>query len=620
MIKRFFISLLCLILFSGPVISVAAATDNSRIVRVGVYDNAPKIFTDTSGNASGFWPDIMGYIASQEGWKIQYIQGTWSECLQRLENNEIDVMPDVAYTEARAQIYDFPTQSAYTSWSQVFTRKGSSIQSVLDFEGKKIAVLQGSVNVEGPNGIKQLVQAFNVNCTFIETDSYKKVFELVQKGEADGGVTSKDFGYQHMADYNLIETPIIFQPSNLYFAFSKNASLTPYLIDRIDYQLKTIKDNKNSIYYQSLEKWFSGTSIKTVREYVMPLWAISALAAFGWCTLVLAVIFIILELRLKKRTKELTREIYERRQAEEAIRQSEAKYANLVEQSNDGIIIVQNGRMVFVNRKMIELTGYSLEEVIEKPFVDFLTPKYKPLVADRNRRRMLGEAVPYRYDAEIATSKGTVVAVDINAGIIEYMGQPATMAVIRDMTEQNRMWTALRDRENRLSLIYDNVSDVIFGIDAEPNDNFRFKSVNRRFLGVTGLSENQILGKLVQEIIPEPGLALAIGKYKEAIKTGHSVHWEEISQYPTGTKYGEVSLAPVPDANGNYTQLIGTVHDITERKHTDEELRQVPAAPGNTGRGKDKRAESKKRRAVSSQHPPAGNGPPEIRISGQHEP
>ena len=228
--------------------------------------------------------------------------------------------------------------------------------------------------------------------------------------------------------------------------------------------------------------------------------------------------------------------------------------------------------MVFVNRKMIELTGYSLEEVIEKPFVDFLTPKYKPLVADRNRRRMLGEAVPYRYDAEIATSKGTVVAVDINAGIIEYMGQPATMAVIRDMTEQNRMWTALRDRENRLSLIYDNVSDVIFGIDAEPNDNFRFKSVNRRFLEVTGLSENQILGKLVQEIIPEPGLTLAIGKYKEAIKTGYSVHWEEISQYPTGTKYGEVSLAPVPDAKGNYTQLIGTVHDITERKHTDEEL------------------------------------------------
>ena len=298
MVRRFFISLLCLILFCGPIISVTAATDNSIIVRVGIYDNAPKIFTDTSGNASGFWPDVMGYIASQEGWKIQYIQGTWSECLQRLENNEIDVMPDVAYTEARGELYAFSTEVAYTSWSQVFTRKGSSIQSVLDFDGEKIAVLQGSVNVEGTNGIKQLVQAFNVNCTFIETDSYEKVFDLVQKGEADGGVTSKDFGYKYMADYNLKETPIIFQPSNLYFAFSKNASLTPSLIDRIDYQLKTIKDNKNSIYYQSLEKWFSGTSIKTVREYVMPLWAISALAAFGSCALVLAVIFIILELRL----------------------------------------------------------------------------------------------------------------------------------------------------------------------------------------------------------------------------------------------------------------------------------------------------------------------------------
>ena len=109
-------------------------------------------------------------------------------------------------------------------------------------------------------------------------------------------------------------------------------------------------------------------------------------------------------------------------------------------------------------------------------------------------------------------------------------------------------------------------------IDVEPGDNYRFKSVNRRFLEVTGLSENQIVGKLVHEIIPEPARTMVIGKYKEAIKTGHPVHWEEVSQYPAGLKYGEVMVAPVFDANGNCTQLIGTVHDITERKLTEAEL------------------------------------------------
>ena len=118
---------------------------------------------------------------------------------------------------------------------------------------------------------------------------------------------------------------------------------------------------------------------------------------------------LILRSQVKSRTKDLTEEITKHKQADEAIRQSEAKYATLVQQSNDGIIIIQNGLMVFVNRMMIDLTGYSMEEVIGKPFSDFLTPKYKPLVADRNRRRMVGEAVPDRYDAEIATRNGTVV-------------------------------------------------------------------------------------------------------------------------------------------------------------------------------------------------------------------
>lgn len=204
---------LCLFLLYVSVFGTAVAADDSITVRVGIYENQPKIFTDDQGNASGFWPDIIGYIASKEGWKIEYIYGTWTECLKRLENNEIDMMPDVAYTEERSRQYDFSHETVYTSWSMVYTREGTDIQSLLDLEGKNIAVLKGSVNVEGPDGIKKLVSAFNIHCTFTEVDSYARVFELVKSGEADAGVTSKDFGYQHETDFNLVKTAIIFQPS-----------------------------------------------------------------------------------------------------------------------------------------------------------------------------------------------------------------------------------------------------------------------------------------------------------------------------------------------------------------------------------------------------------------------
>jgi len=130
---------------------------------------------------------------------------------------------------------------------------------------------------------------------------------------------------------------------------------------------------------------------------------------------------------------------------------------------------------------------------------------------------------------------------------------------------------ALREKEARLSLIYDNVNDVIYTISVEPSDRFRFTSVNRRFIEVTGLSEDKIVGKFVQDVIPKPAHALVLEKYKEAIKTKHVVRWEEVSQYPSGMKVGEVTVAPVFDAKGNCKQLIGTVHDITERKRVEEE-------------------------------------------------
>jgi signal transduction histidine kinase len=319
---------LCLLLLCVGLFGRVVAADDSVTVRVGIYENQPKIFTDDNGNASGFWPDIIGYIASEENWKIDYIHGTWSQCLERLENNEIDVMPDVALTEERNSLFDFSHEIVYTSWSMVYTRKGVDIQSILDLEGKNIAVLKGSVNVEGPDGIKVLVNKFDINCTFTEVDSYTRVFELVKSGDADAGVVSKDFGYQHEADFNLVKTAIIFQPSPLYFAFPKNSSLTPYLIERIDHHMKGLKQDYDSIYYQSLGKWFGE---KHTEKSVIPVWFIWALGGTGGLILLLAGGGLLLRAQVRSRTKELTEEIKEHKRAEEKLARYRHRLEVLVE-------------------------------------------------------------------------------------------------------------------------------------------------------------------------------------------------------------------------------------------------------------------------------------------------
>jgi ABC-type amino acid transport substrate-binding protein len=76
-------------------------------VKIGVYENHPKIFIDDNNTVSGFWPELLNYIAKKENWEIEYIRGTWSEGLTELEQKMIDIMPDVAFTEKRNKRYTF---------------------------------------------------------------------------------------------------------------------------------------------------------------------------------------------------------------------------------------------------------------------------------------------------------------------------------------------------------------------------------------------------------------------------------------------------------------------------------------------------------------------------------
>ncbi len=353
---------LCLSLFYISLLVMPVLADDSITLRVGIYENRPKIFTAPNGDAAGFWPEIIAYIAAEEGWEIEYVPGTWTECLDRLKNNEIAIMPDVAYTEERSELYAFSNETVYVSWSRVYTREGVGIESILDLEGKTVAVLQGSVNYEGPEGIKVLVSEFDVDCTFLETDSYTEVFELIESEEADAGVVSKDFGYQNEDDFNLVQTSIVFQPSSLYFAFPKDSSLTPYLIERIDSHIQLLKVNEDSIYYQALANWFG---IEVGKKPTVPGWLPWTLIAVGGIAILLGGGYLILSAQVRARTKALEQEIDQHQQTEEALRESEAFQSGLLSNSPIPISVINaDSSLRYVNPALEKLTGFTAEELL----------------------------------------------------------------------------------------------------------------------------------------------------------------------------------------------------------------------------------------------------------------
>ena len=124
----------------------------------------------------------------------------------------------------------------------------------------------------------------------------------------------------------------------------------------------------------------------------------------------------------------------------------------------------------------------------------------------------------------------------------------------------------LAAREEELAAIYEHVPGIVFYIAVETDGEFRFLSVSRDFLTATGLSREQVVGSLVRDVIPPPSREMVLNRYREAIRSGQSVRWEEESVYPAGQRYGEVAVTPLYGASGLATHLIGIVHDITERK------------------------------------------------------
>ncbi|MDZ7790437.1 MAG: transporter substrate-binding domain-containing protein [Xanthomonadales bacterium] len=293
----------------------------SDVVRVGVYQNSPKIGLDEAGEPQGIFIDLIEAIAEREGWRIEYVPGNWQQGLQRLTIGEIDLMPDVARTAERAELFAFHDEPALSSWHQVYAPAGSSITSILDLDGRRIAVLAGSVQQEQLGG---MVEGFGINIELLGFADFESAFSAVRSGEAEAVVTNRFFGEHNATRHGLEDTSVIFSPSRLYFA----APLTgrQHLLEAIDRHLVAFKQDPKSPWYQSLERWTTGPPLTAWPQWLpWALGAVSAMLAGG----------LIIVLMLRSQVRARTRQVYEqaRHHTRELERRVESRTRELQETS-----------------------------------------------------------------------------------------------------------------------------------------------------------------------------------------------------------------------------------------------------------------------------------------------
>jgi len=319
MMKKIILALGALFIVQGITCTNISA---KTLVKVGVYQNKPLTFIEENGEVKGFYIDILEHIADEEDWQIEYVPDTWAACLDKLKKSETDLLGVIAYSVERNKFLDYTYESVLTEWGQIYTNKNVRIESILDLRDKKIAVLQADMHYLNLNN---LMSQFGINCRYVEAFEYEDVLMLTERGICDAGLVSHFYGMQNERKYSINKSAVILSPQKLYWASAKEKN--PKLLHVLDNQLRQLKKDEQSVYYQSLNRWFGVNAKSEIGKWVkwFSIGAAALLALFFGVNVVLRSKIKARTRELSAQTEALTAEIEHRKQAETERAQLETK-------------------------------------------------------------------------------------------------------------------------------------------------------------------------------------------------------------------------------------------------------------------------------------------------------
>jgi two-component system cell cycle sensor histidine kinase/response regulator CckA len=262
----------------------------------------------------------------------------------------------------------------------------------------------------------------------------------------------------------------------------------------------------------------------------------------------------------------------ERKRAEEALRESEAKFRALTETTASAIMILRGDRFLYVNPAAEAILGYAREELEGRAFDDFIHPDFRQVIKERREARLRGEPVPSRYEVKIVAMDGRERWIDLTATVIEFEGEPAILVTAFDITESKLAEEAVRQSEANYRSLVDNSP---FGIYRATREG-QFLAVNPALVQMLGYeSEAELLR-----------LNLDTDVYCDPAERQHYIeaHWSQDRFDGVEAKWKKkdgtsitVLLAgrPVRDPQGRAAFVEVMAEDVTEKRVLEQQLRQA---------------------------------------------
>ncbi|MGB7539990.1 MAG: PAS domain S-box protein [Anaerolineales bacterium] len=531
-------------------------------MRVGVYQNEPKIFIDDGGRASGIFIDILSEIGAQEGWTLEYEPCQWADCLSALEAGRIDLMPDVAYSSERDLKYDFHVTPVLDSWSQIYANSSLQVSGFGDLAGKRVAVLQGSIQ---QTVFEQYMSGFGYTVTIVPTKSLEEAFQKTADGVADAAIANNFFGDYFYREFGLVKTPIVFDPATLFFATAQGRN--PDLLAAIDRRLDAWIQEPNSPYYAILGRWIlrAPTPVYRVPQYAY--WIITIIG--GLFALSVGMIFL-LRSQVRARTKHLVK-------ANQALRESEERYRLLFSTSNDAILLTAPDGSVFAaNPAACRIFDRTEEEILSVGQDGLLDPTDPRLAIALEERARTGS---FHGELTLLRKDGKLFFGEVSTALFNNeKGQPRTSMIIRDTTERKVSQRQLTESERKYRELVEHANSIILRWTRDGKITF----LNEFGLRFFGYSAEEIVGRPVMgTIVPvTESDGRDLRRLMEQIQSDPLTFEQNINE--NVRRDGErVWIAwtnrIVEDTEGRVTEILSVGTDITDRKRVDEAIRELNA-------------------------------------------
>ncbi|MFC1886872.1 PAS domain S-box protein, partial [Thermodesulfobacteriota bacterium] len=543
-----------LVFFGVPVCGVCNAANNPSEVLVGSeLDFPPYALVDESGTPTGFSIDLIKAVTDATGVLIKISTGSWDTVWNALVAGRLDVLPIVAKAPERQRFVDFSLPHTET-YDAFFVRQGDPpIKNIAAAQGMDIVAMRS-------DAAHHELQRRNFGTNLVLVETIPKGLALISSGKHNALLCSKLIGTLLIKKHGLkglTAGPIIPDYKRV-FSFAVKKGDTE-LLEKLNQGLLIVKTNGE--YDRIYDKWLSADDPwRKVKKYILPAVIVTAALA-----LIAGIWLVMLQRIIKKRNSEIVR----RKNTEEALRESESRYRELFNSISSGVAIYEvreNGAdFVFkdFNRAGERIDGDKREDLIGKSIFE-VRPGIKEFGLLDVFKKVWETGIPEHFP--VTLYKHAKIS-QWYKNFVYKLPSGEIVAVFDNITEIKRAEKALLESEERFRRLFEQAPLGYQSLSKEGC----IIDVNPAWLDLMGYSRDQVIGQWFGDFLAPMEKDAFKKRFQHFIATGE-IHVDlQMVNHAGSAITVHIDGRIAHDDSGQFKQTHCILHDITERRRTEED-------------------------------------------------